>query len=220
MIDSITKSTDQKYWLEAYAQYLKNVRNLTFNTRRRYLFVVGKLLHGLSPDGQIDSTKFSPDAICAFVTREAEARIGAGKRSCTSPVRSFLRFLVGQGVLRQGTESVIPRVRFREENRLPKYLTEQEVRDILKVSVQQSSRNYAVLLLLSRLGLRAHEVSGLLLSDIEWTNGSLVIRGKKNALSTLTSIIERTCRCTGDLFARREAEHFPSTSFHTKSSAF
>jgi integrase len=66
----------------------------------------------------------------------------------------------------------------------PKHLPSEAVRRVLRVSAYNRStvkgkRDYAVLLLLARLGLRAGEIVALELDDIDWANGELVVRSKK-----------------------------------------
>jgi site-specific recombinase XerD len=64
---------------------------------------------------------------------------------------------------------------------VPKYLTRQEVDRVLKACDRRTAvgrRDYAILLLLARLGLRAGEVVGLQLEDINWRAGDLLVRGK------------------------------------------
>jgi integrase/recombinase XerD len=46
-------------------------------------------------------------------------------------------------------------------------------------------RNFAMITMLSRLGLRAGETAALLVSDIDWRRGELVVRGKANRFSRL-----------------------------------
>lgn len=79
---------------------------------------------------------------------------------------------------------------------LPKALTADQVSGLfaaLAAGGPVRLRNEAILMLLWRLGLRAGEVTGLLLEDIDWRNGVILVRGKGNAMS----------RC-----------HCPSTSEH------
>ena len=64
---------------------------------------------------------------------------------------------------------------------LPRSLNAEQVEQLLKSCNRTKlceQRDYAVLLLLSRLGLRAHEVAGLNLEDINWAAGEMRIRGK------------------------------------------
>jgi integrase/recombinase XerD len=64
---------------------------------------------------------------------------------------------------------------------LPKYLTPEQVERVLKAcnrGTASGRRDYAILLLLARLGLRAGEVVALQLDDINWRAGEIIVRGK------------------------------------------
>jgi len=64
----------------------------------------------------------------------------------------------------------------------PKHLRFEAVQRVLSAcdrSTVKGKRDYAILLLLARLGLRAGEIVALELDDIDWTNGELVVRSKK-----------------------------------------
>jgi len=64
---------------------------------------------------------------------------------------------------------------------LPRFLPAADVERVLECCDQETSvgrRNYAILLLLARLGVRAGEVVGLNLDDIDWSTGQIIIRGK------------------------------------------
>ena len=77
--------------------------------------------------------------------------------------------------------SCVPTVPNRRHAGVPQYLSPQELEHLLERNKGGSPlqiRNYAILLLLSRLGLRASEVVALTLEDIEWEHGELVINGK------------------------------------------
>ena len=158
------------------------MQGLSLDTRRKYLFVVGRLLVALSADGSFDAKAFTADAISEFVRRDAAPRIGQGRRQSVTPVRSFLRFLIARGVLRSGLEAVVPKIRSCPVAVLPQQLTETEIEHVLKTCLDDAKRgrrNHAVLTLLSRYGLRAQEVARLQLGDINWTEGFILIRTRK-----------------------------------------
>ncbi len=77
--------------------------------------------------------------------------------------------------------SAVPSLRTWRFASLPRYLARGEVEKVLDTidrSTTLGRRDYAVLLLLARLGLRASEVTTLCLQDIDWQSGVLTIRGK------------------------------------------
>jgi len=99
----------------------------------------------------------------------------------TTAFRSFFRFLFQKGELRADLAASVPTVANWRLSTVPKYLPRQEVERVLKACDRRTAvgrRDYAILLLLSRLGLRAGEVVDLQLEDINWRTGEILVRGK------------------------------------------
>ena len=89
-------------------------------------------------------------------------------------LRSFLRYLFAEGLLDEDLSSSIPAISGRRHAALPKFLTPVQLQSVLNACDRTTSagrRDYAILLLLARLGLRAREVSNLSLNDIDWVTG-------------------------------------------------
>jgi integrase len=97
-------------------------------------------------------------------------------------LRSFLRFLRYRGHLTTDLASSVPSVAIWKRADLPKHLPAGAVQKVLDGCDRTTAggrRNYAILLLLARLGLRAGEVIALRLEDIEWDSAQLTVRSKK-----------------------------------------
>jgi integrase/recombinase XerD len=99
-----------------------------------------------------------------------------------SALRSFLKFLFLKGHVLIDVSGAVPSVaQSKLKMALPKYFSPQQIRKILSQCDRSNSlgkRDYAILLLLARLGLRANEVSILELGDIDWQSGCISIRIK------------------------------------------
>jgi site-specific recombinase XerD len=107
-------------------------------------------------------------------------------------LRSFFRYLRHRGAISTDLAGCVPTVPNWSLATLPRFLPAGEVERVLESCDQKTSvgrRNHAVLLLLARLGLRAGEVVGLGLDDIDWNTGQISIRGKggKSAPLPLTA---------------------------------
>ena len=98
-----------------------------------------------------------------------------------STVRSFVRFLFVTGITASDLSGAVPSVRTSRFGALP-IAVEPEVLAALLDSCQRSKpvglRDEAILLLMSRLGLRASEIARLRLEDIDWRAGELEVCGK------------------------------------------
>jgi site-specific recombinase XerD len=102
-------------------------------------------------------------------------------RNLITACRSFLRYLAVQGVCRAGLDQAVPSFAGWRLASLPEPLAASEVERIVEacdIGTTGGLRDRAILVLLARLGLRAGDVAGLSLSDIDWQDGSLVVSGK------------------------------------------
>ena len=105
-------------------------------------------------------------------------------------LRSLLTFLHVEGVIGTPLAAAVPAVAGWRLAGLPRALEAEQLRRLLASCDRRrrrGRRDYAVLLFLSRLGLRAGEVAGLGLDDLDWRAGELVVRGKANG--------PNDCRC-------------------------
>jgi integrase/recombinase XerD len=117
-------------------------------------------------------------------------------RDCTSPsaggvataLRSFLRFMHITGEIDSSLTYSVPSIAGWRLARLPRGISERAVKQLLRGCDKRTVgglRDYAILMLLTRLGLRRCEVARLTLEDIDWRAGELVIRGKNRSLVRL-----------------------------------
>lgn len=168
--------------LRAYESYLLEERGLTAATVDGYLRSVRTFLTTIGFTNLSDLQAICPDTISRFILSEARSSsIGSVKLKVTA-LRSFFRYLHVRGHCRDLTDAV-PAVAGYRDSGLPKGLEPEEVRRLLEAcdrNTPTGRRDLAVLLLLSRLGLRAGEVAALELDDVRWTRGELLVRGKGN----------------------------------------
>jgi site-specific recombinase XerD len=98
-------------------------------------------------------------------------------------IRSFLRFLHQDGEIDTNLAAAVPTVANWRFSELPKFLKPEETEHLLQscaLNTVIGKRDYAVLLLLARLGLRAGEIVHMNLDDIHWETGELLVRGKSS----------------------------------------
>jgi site-specific recombinase XerD len=163
--------------LDDYQSWLRVHRGLSERTIARHLRHLHKLLPELGT-----ATHDYDAALVRNVVREWRERTGpADLRTITSALRSYLRFLAGAGLCRPDLDHAIPPVVQWRLSSLPRYLTTADVDRVIASCDQltrRCRRDRAILLLLARLGLRAGDVAGLRLSDLDWTSGMLRLSGK------------------------------------------
>ena len=172
-----------------YAEFLRNEKGLAEASLRVYLPLVPQLLHYLEKRHGITSLRrLDTSVLRAFLFERAEGRSSESVRLLATSLRSFLRFLHVQGDIRHDLTAAIPTICRWSQPGIPRILTAEEVGRVLAAPDQATAtgrRDYAILLLLARLGLRASEVLSIELGDIRWRTGEVLIRGKGNRRDTL-----------------------------------
>jgi integrase/recombinase XerD len=168
----------QRVLIERYRDYLTVERGLEPVTVTNYVRVVRRFLaahasHALDELSAADISRFMTSQCRQVSTREAE-RLATG-------LRSFLGFALVEGLISLPLAAAVPSVARWSGAGLPRGLTSRQVAALLASCDRRRAlgrRDYAILLLLVRLGLRAAEVSALRLDDIDWRAGEIVVRGK------------------------------------------
>ena len=115
-----------------------------------------------------------------FLVRSGQCGAGSIEKLITS-LRVFLRHASAQGLCKADLDKAVPAYASWRLAELPKHLTAEQVNALIAAcdgSSPARRRDRAILLLLSRLGLRAGDVAQLRLSDIEWRSGALRVSGK------------------------------------------
>jgi len=165
--------------LARYEHYLRHQRRLAESTITGYQAEAQALitmhLQGAVPHaGWLDAARVQ-DFLMGRVRQLSPQRAP----HMATALRSFLRFLFLRG--ETDLALAVPTVRQWRLSVVPRYLPAQEVEQLLHSCDRSSAtgrRDYAVLLLLARLGLRAGEVVRLELGDLRWRQGEIVVRGK------------------------------------------
>ncbi len=166
---------------EQYATYLREERGLARATLINYLPLVDRFLLDRFGTGEVQLARLKAPDVTRFVRRRAQT-MGSGRaKLLVTALRSFLRFVFLRGETASDLTASVPTVADWRHAGLPRFIPAADVHRILRScdrSTATGRRDYAVLLLLARLGLRAGEVVHIELEDIDWQAGELVVRGK------------------------------------------
>jgi site-specific recombinase XerD len=164
--------------IERYVAYLVDERGLARKTviaheRTARLFLAEHADRQLRELGAGDVSRFVTGQCRRLSVRSAERLVNG--------MRAFLRFAVAEGLVTTPLANAVPSVARRSGAGLPRGLDRAEVTALLASCDRRRAtgrRDYAILVLLSRLGLRAAEVAALRLDDINWRSAEIVVRGK------------------------------------------
>lgn len=167
-----------------YADFLRNEKGLAELSLKVYLPVAEDLLRYLEEEHGIRSVRrLNAPLLRTFLFERVPARSSQWVRLLATSLRSFLRFLHAQEDIPHDLTAAIPTVRRWTHPDIPKKLTPAEVKQVLDApdpNTPTGRRDYAILLLLARLGLRSSEILSIELGDLHWRTGEIVIRGKGN----------------------------------------
>jgi site-specific recombinase XerD len=164
-----------------FRQYLTEERGLQERTLSPYLEVTRSFLSNRFGKGPISLRELEPGDVARFVIRRARAVSPTTAQRSASVLRCFFRFLYQRGDIHTNLGACVPRVPNWGLAGIPKFLPAEKVELLLEKCNQDSStaqRDYAILLLLARLGLRSIEIVHMNLEDIDWEAGELLVRGK------------------------------------------
>ena len=167
--------------LDRYEKHLRSERGLTTATIINYLPFARKFLSDRFGEGPFLLKVVRPRDISGFILRHARTMSCRRAQLMTTVFRSFFRFLFMRGELQVDLAPSIPTVADWRLSTLPRYITAEEVIRVLGSCDRHTAtgrRDYALLLLLARLGLRAGEIVAMQLEDIDWRSGEILVRGK------------------------------------------
>lgn len=166
---------------EQYATYLREERGLVRATLVNYMPLVNRFLVDRFGKGPVQVAQLKACDVTRFVLRRAQTMSLRRAKLLVTALRSFLRFLFLRGETATDLAASVPTVAKWRLARVPQFIPAQDVHRLLRACDRATAtgrRDYAVLLLLARFGLRASEVVHMTLDDIDWEAGELTIRGK------------------------------------------
>jgi site-specific recombinase XerD len=174
--------------LEDYRCYLLQERGLSQATAINYLPFIDQFLSERFEQGRLNLSQLRAPDVTSFVQHHARDFSPGRVKLLVTALRSFLRHLQYQGKIKKNLAACVPAVARWSFATLPKFLPASDIQKVLKACDQKTAigrRNYGILLLLARLGLRAGEVVALNLEDIDWDNGHITVRAKGGRWSQL-----------------------------------
>jgi site-specific recombinase XerD len=172
-----------------YLDYLRNERGLAENSISVYSPYIQDLLTSLADrTGSISLDELDAATVQDFLLARVRDRSSEWSRLLATALRSFLRFAYVRGQTPIDLSFSVPTVQRWCQASVPTFLSLEEVERVLSATdrtTPRGRRDYAILLLLARLGLRAGEIVLLELGDLRWRAGEIVVRGKGRMLDRL-----------------------------------
>ena len=167
----------------AYQRYLLEERGLDPSTVNAYSCVIRAFLVDRFDDGAVSLERLSIRDVNRFILFVADRSSRSYAKYAATVLCGFLRHLYQCGDIPVDlANAVLPVTQWRHSE-LPKRLPLEQVTEILASCDRDTvagRRDYAILQLLARLGLRAGEICAMTLDDVDWDNGVLVVSGKRH----------------------------------------
>ena len=164
-----------------YVAYLRDQRGLTEATIYHCVCFLNRFMAFRFDDTPGNLNDITPHNIVDFLRKLRSDGNAPRDKTPPSHLRNLFRFLFWSGKTKRDLAASIPRVAQPPRSRLPRYLKPEEVETLLDAVWSADPigrRNYAMLMVLARLGLRAPEAIAIQLDDIDWRAGTILIRGK------------------------------------------
>jgi len=176
--------------LTDFSQWLDRQRGLAPVTIDNYCWNVERFLRTLPPPAAVSVALLDAGVITGFMIDFCRGRNVNSAKSMARSVRAFLRFAHATGRTSNGLWGAVPAPASWHLASLPRAVPPGDVDRLLSVAAHSGftvsgRRNYAILQLLARLGLRRGEVAALTLDDIDWRSGEITITGKGARLEGL-----------------------------------
>lgn len=171
--------------LRRYAEYLRNERGLADRSVAVYLPYVRQFIRDFIARTDTD---LDADGVRTYFLERVRSRPAAYSHLVAAVLRSYLRYLFLRGVTPTELWRAIPRIRRWRQAAVHAFLAPCEVDTVLRSTDRTTPtgrRDYAILLLLARLGLRGGEVVRLELGDVRWREAQITVRGKGGVTRTL-----------------------------------
>lgn len=180
--------TDRGKLRAAYADYLRSERGLQPSTVTACLQISESFMTFHFGEGTGDLATIDAENLAAFMLTKRSRDGQRVQRDVPSHLRTFLRFLFCTGRIERDIARALPRLGAAKPGRIPRYLPPEDVAkllDFVRDHDPLARRNYAMLQLMARLGLRAPEVVKIRLEDVDWRGGELLIHGKGGYLDRM-----------------------------------
>lgn len=169
--------------LDDYSTYLRHDRGASLATRVQYLPFAERFLLERFETDPLNLSSLSAADVLSFIKRQAVRLSPARAKCATTALRSFLRYLRYRGEITLDLAAAVPTVPNWSMTSIPRAISAQHVHAVLASCRRDTPigcRDYAILLLLARLGLRAGEIVSLTLDSIDWHSGSLTVKASKS----------------------------------------
>lgn len=174
---TVKSSSELALPLAAFQEWMRRHRGTGERTLAKYVHQLRSVL----PELGADPARYDASSVNRVILQRAAAGSRLGAQAATGALRMYFRYLVATGQCAPSLVGAIPTVPRWRLATLPRYIVQDDVERVIAscdLTTARGMRDHAILLLLARLALRAGDVVGLCLNDIDWNNALIKVAGK------------------------------------------
>ena len=180
--------TPVQQYVHLFEQHCRDERGLNPKSIVGHSRYVRLFLRERVPDDNVKLSDLRATDIVDFIQRQALPEHRSRSKQIAAALRGFLRHMYRIGEIDTDLSPAIPLVPNWRMTSIPRAIAPAQVHKVLSSCNRRTPmgrRDYAILLLLARLGLRSTEVISLTLEDIDWRAGTLTVHGKGRRMDRL-----------------------------------
>ncbi len=178
---SAKSKTPREQLRQEYETYLRVQRGMSSSTMTHCVRYYERFFSFHFGEGLGNLNKITPNDIVAFLLQITGGSQSYRSKTLPSHLRNLFKFLFWSGKTNKNLADSIPRIAQPQPVNTPRYLPPEDIQRLIEAARSDDDlgrRNYAMLLLMARLGLRSTEVVAIRLDDINWRAGEILVRGK------------------------------------------
>jgi site-specific recombinase XerD len=188
--------------LHRYEEHMRDVRGLAEGSCRQRVHIVGRLLHKKFADRPIVITELRAEDVRHFLANQLDAlRTPSNALQLASAMRSYFRYRATCGDQVGKLTAAISSPAHWKLASLPRALKPEEAERLLNsftVNLRLPKRGYAIVRCALDMGLRAGEIAHLMINDIDWRAGTVMLRGTKSLRQDIMPLPMETGQALAD----------------------
>ncbi len=183
LLDSLPQQEIYQSLLDTYLQWMRHYQHASEGTLKLRGYSIIQFLRWLGPEATPEGLfRLTAEKIEDFFLGYAQSMGRSARHSMQSALRSFLRFCLHQGYMKQPLDRAVPTLRTYKLATLPRGLSDTQAQQILQGIHRNSHagrRDYAIMQLLYTYGVRGGQLRALRLQDIDWANNQILFKASK-----------------------------------------
>jgi site-specific recombinase XerD len=179
--------------VDTFRTYLRQERGLSDKTLIQYSPFIERFLFERFGHGALELAALRAGDVVEFIKQQATHLSPARAKVATTALRAYLRYLHACGEIELDLVTAVPTVPNWSLSAIPRAIAPEHLQAVLAHCPRDTSvgrRDYAILMLLARLGLRSSEIVALTLESIDWESGSIAVASKGNQATSLPMPVE------------------------------